>query len=310
MAQSKKLILIASVIVIIIVGFGFAAQPANAQLTWSPHATCLNATGQGKGQVEPPKLYFLPFCDQTPAWRVDINTGETDSTCEKGSKCIEYDEYCMPVRTCQPDDFVQLFASMAQKGIIALPVIALVFIIWAGFNFIMSGGNPEKIKQAQKMMVSVLLGVVITVVLAWFWTTFVVSIITGDAKIFGRPWWGDDAGVNNPVETIGPSAGCCVTPQGCLNGITERECDDYETLGTYCVTVPLVGTNICNTSWIQSTECSTYSDCNTLQNGCCVPLDDTSNDCVIPDPIRGCGDITTTHYLVEGTSCSGLSQCQ
>lgn len=290
----------------------FFVQPAQAQSMTEPDYACLQATNQDKEAVKPPRLYFLPFCDQTPRYFVNTSNGQLVSKCDKGSNCSKYDEYCMPVRNCQPDDFAQTFANLARVGIIALPVIALVFLIWAGFNLITSGGNAEKVQQGKKMMVSVLLGTLIIIVLAWFWTTFIVFIITGSTTLWKgtdneRLWWG--GGTSTTEETFSPNAGCCVTPQGCLEGTSQSQCDEYETTGKYCVRIPITGAQLCSTSWAQAISCSSYSQCITLQSGCCLPIDG-SNDCITPEPGRGCSDWADTHELIDSVACGDIDQCQ
>ncbi|HCM67756.1 MAG TPA: hypothetical protein DIS62_01990 [Candidatus Kerfeldbacteria bacterium] len=285
---------------------------ASAQLLYAAHEPCLTATQKDQSEVKPPRLYFLPFCDQSPAYRVDNMTGQLVDDCPAGATCTTYDEFCMPVRVCTVEDFVQGFVNLSKAGITALPVIAMVFLIWGRFNMITSGGNAEKLGQAKKMIVSVVIGVIIIIIMAWFWTTFVVFIITGSATLFpgtdyARPWWGGDPG-DSPDSSLDANAGCCVTPQGCFESVPQRQCDDYETQQIYCIDSGL-GPD-CSTSWVQAVSCSNYSQCRSLENGCCVPIDRNSTDCRTPDPIRGCSSMTDTHILVDSTACGSINQCQ
>ena len=237
----------------------------------------------------PPDLYFLPFCDQTPVFTVDG---------------APFDKYCRPVRSCQADDFVQLFANLSSKALIGLPILALLFFIWAGFNLIMSGGNPEKVNSAKKMMTGVLLGCIIILVLAWMWTTFVVVVLTGDLEnpgsVFDRPWWGTGS---TDQEQL-PVKGCCTTLLGCISNITEADCNDIEAKGTYAVQ------SLTITDFTEGTACSTQPLCENLEEGCCVPLAATSGDCHIPDPVRGCTEYAGTHYLAPDTSCVDIGFCE
>ncbi|MFA6908509.1 MAG: pilin [Patescibacteria group bacterium] len=252
---------------------------------------CVSAA-KGKAAT-PPTLYFLPFCDQTP-----IFTTSDGAT---------FDKYCRPVRSCQADDFVQLFANLSSKALIGLPILALLFFIWAGFNLIMSGGNPEKVNSAKKMMVGVLLGCIIILVLAWMWTTFVVVVLTGDTEkpgsIDGRPWWGTGS---TDQEAL-PTKGCCTTLLGCISNITEAECDEIEASGLYTVH------GFSNTDFTEGTACSTLPLCANLKEGCCVPNQTTSTDCQPPDPVRGCTVFTElnvpTHYLQPNAPCTSIAQC-
>lgn len=272
--RSPARILIFSLLLVIVTLMAVVPTTVSAQN--SPRdEECVRAAaeaGANEQDLTPPRLYFLPFCDQTPVYSFEGKN---------------FDKYCHEVKSCQADDFVQLFVNMSNAGLIALPVIALLFFIWAGFNLIQSGGNPEKVNQAKKMMLGVILGVVIIVILAWFWTTFVVFILTGDTEVFGNPWWG-----GTPAGDESGITGCCATSLGCVDSLFQDECNDKP-----------------GATWIQATSCNTLTQCQLLEAGCCVPkfIDDYGT-CGIPDPLRGCSD--TVRYELKQVSCESEPKCE
>ena len=62
-----------------------------------------------------------------------------------------------------------------------LGVIALIIVIWAGFNWMTAGGNDEKVGKAKKWMINGLIGLGI-IILAYSITTFVINQIQSVTK--------------------------------------------------------------------------------------------------------------------------------
>lgn len=67
-----------------------------------------------------------------------------------------------------------------------LGVIALIIVIWAGFNWMTAGGNDEKVGKAKKWMINGLIGLGI-VILAYSITTFVIGKIQSSASSTTTP---------------------------------------------------------------------------------------------------------------------------
>ncbi|MFA5051538.1 MAG: pilin [Patescibacteria group bacterium] len=200
---------------------------------------------------------------------------------------------------CNLNSFVQLFINLAQVALKLLPYLAMIMMIWAGFNLIMAGGNPEKIQQGKKMITSVVVGVIIIIFLAWAFGNFIVFVLTGSTNIFpdyGTPfskeWWG--GGVANPHQ---PNAGCCyVEDYGCKE-MTQTDCTAIS--GTYGgASVQFMGEN---------QFCSEYpAVCKNYTIGCCVPDDTTDKTCYWPDSKTGCINWPTTYH--SNTACNFLGQ--
>jgi len=226
----------------------------------------------------------------------------------------DYEEYeggfkvlpdCYKDGICDLDDFVQLFVNLSHVGLKVLPYVAMIFMIWAGFNLIMAGGNPEKIQEGKKMLTSIIIGILIVTILAWSWSLFIVVVLTGslEGKIFPgtpfeREWWG-----GGTVGDLPPEAGCCVVNgYGCIE-VTREECDDYpaqwQTAGLTPPETNFMG---------EQQYCSDYvAQCSKWNYGCCVPTDARDGVCYKP-AIDGClQKPATTH---SPNDCTNIEQCE
>ncbi len=194
---------------------------------------------------------------------------------------------CYKDGICDLDDFVQLFINLAHVGLKVLPYLAMIFMIWAGFNLIMAGGNPEKIQGGKKMLTSIILGVLIVTILAWVWSLFVVVVLTGslEGKIFTgygspleREWWGGGA-----VGDLPPEAGCCVVNgYGCIE-VTREDCANYPAIWLRAGVTP-PETNFMG----EQQYCYDYvATCSKWDYGCCVPTDVENTTCYTPGK-NGC----------------------
>ncbi|MBU0598611.1 pilin [Patescibacteria group bacterium] len=205
---------------------------------------------------------------------------------------------------CDLEAFIQLFVNLASLALKILPYVAMLMLIWAGFNMIMAGGNPTKIDEGKKMTTSVILGIIIMLVLAWAWSMFVVFALTGSTNVFpGTPWSREWWGGADPTST-NPNAGCCTVPNkpaydskkamGCVE-ITDEECSS-----AYADDFPGSG-------WRPG---SCYPEdrafCDSAKAGCCVPNQEKDDVCYKPNS-RGCLDILFTHH--DNNNCEANGQC-
>ncbi|MFH1207659.1 MAG: pilin [Patescibacteria group bacterium] len=210
---------------------------------------------------------------------------------------------------CDLNSFVNLFVNLAQVALKVLPFLAMLMMIWAGFNLITAGGSPEKIQQGKKMVTSVVIGVVIVIFLAWGFAAFVVSTLTcnpqdlaagktclgtvfpGYGTPFEKDWWG--GGEANPKP---PNSGCCVVEFSGCKEVTQTECTSWSTL--YDDEVQFMGENVfCSEA---KAVCENYT------KGCCVPNDPTEKTCYWPDAKTGCIPYPTTQH--DPTACKYLGQ--
>jgi hypothetical protein len=76
----------------------------------------------------------------------------------------------------------EVTGSIVKTVLSVLGLVALIIFIVAGFQWMTSGGNEEKIQAAQKLMEAAVIGLVI-VIIAWAATFFVVQSLTGITEV-------------------------------------------------------------------------------------------------------------------------------
>jgi hypothetical protein len=94
-------------------------------------------------------------------------------------KKVNYDDIELGTRSCHPElqsswDVLLILAAVVEGLLRIGVVIAVAYIIWGGVTYITSQGEPDKTKQALKMIISALIGITISIV-----STAVVSFIAG-----------------------------------------------------------------------------------------------------------------------------------
>lgn len=121
---------------------------------------------------------------------------------------------------------VSVFVGNIIKAMLALlGVIVLIFMVYGGYLWMMSGGNDQMVKKSKDILINAVIGLVI-VLAAYAITTFVVSRIYSAANSSGTATQGSDAnpcGWNASGAT--PDGTVCLTPSGdsgtCNNGLCQ-----------------------------------------------------------------------------------------
>ncbi len=206
-------------------------------------------------------------------------------------KCLRVLPPCFKCGACQLDDFIWLFVNMGMWGVRVLPVVAMLFFIWAGFGLLTSRGNPEKVQGARRFLGAVVWGVIVVLVLGYVFTAFVVQILTGSTNVFGRPWYGESTSKESTA-----TQGCCVTLLGCFDQVSQTECTTYDR------------DPFKPAYWQQGQLCGQITLCQNLDRGCCVPLNYRQQKCEVPEGSRGCVAYPNT-FLREGKACSNIPEC-
>lgn len=73
----------------------------------------------------------------------------------------------MPWNTCLDNNVATLrcipivFSNVIRAALVFVGVVALFFIIYAGFSFVTSGGDPKKVQGARSTMTFAIIGLVI-----------------------------------------------------------------------------------------------------------------------------------------------------
>jgi len=76
----------------------------------------------------------------------------------------------------------EIVGQVVKAVLSILGLVALVIFIIAGFQWMTSGGNKEKIQSAQKLMGAAVIGLVI-IVIAYAATHFIVSSLAGVTEV-------------------------------------------------------------------------------------------------------------------------------
>jgi hypothetical protein len=62
---------------------------------------------------------------------------------------------------CTICDFFKLFQNIFNKALVLVPVVAVGFICWAGYCFLIAGGKPDQITKAKGILKSTFIGIAI-----------------------------------------------------------------------------------------------------------------------------------------------------
>lgn len=75
------------------------------------------------------------------------------------------------------NDLPGMITLISNTVLLLVGIIAVLFLIIGGFQYISSGGNPEQVNKAKNTIFYAIIGIVITL-LAYVLTQFVVSQLT------------------------------------------------------------------------------------------------------------------------------------
>ncbi len=77
---------------------------------------------------------------------------------------------------------VGILDSVITIAFYILMLLAILFVLWAAFNYLTAGGNPEKVETAQRMIMYAVIAIVIGILarsVPWIISNFVESNVTG-----------------------------------------------------------------------------------------------------------------------------------
>jgi len=83
----------------------------------------------------------------------------------------------------EPDNPVDPIVNLIKMSFSFLAIIFLIFIIYAGFRWMLSGGNSETIEKAKKTIAAALIGLVI-IFLSYAITAFVFNVVLSSGSRF------------------------------------------------------------------------------------------------------------------------------
>lgn len=125
----------------------------------------------------------------------------------------------------------EIFGNIIQLFLGFLGFVALVLIIVAGFKWMTSGGNPEKITAAKKMLVAAIIGLVI-ILASYVITVFLMRTFIEATNPDGNS--GNGFGCGNPGSCVGCQIcgenGSLFPDEGCYNQCTQGGNSNINTL--------------------------------------------------------------------------------
>lgn len=120
-------------------------------------------------------IAFMPMLAVVPSTAVGQGPQIDDIECPEGFRCGE-------------TSIGALFKTVAEWALGIAFILAVVFLIYGGFRYILAGGNEESAKAGRTAIFNALIGVVI-IVLAFIVVQIVYNFVSGDSSgggIFGN----------------------------------------------------------------------------------------------------------------------------
>lgn len=84
-------------------------------------------------------------------------------------------ESCRDLGNCTVCDALKLVGGVAQWLLATIGALALLLVVWGGFTWLTSGGNPEKIKKGKDQILGAAFGMVVLLG-AWTFINIIFSI--------------------------------------------------------------------------------------------------------------------------------------
>ncbi|MFC1598260.1 hypothetical protein ACFL2M_01870 [Patescibacteria group bacterium] len=189
---------------------------------------------------------------------------------------------------CSGCDMIALFANWAEVILQMISGVAVFMIVFGGVWWIISGGNPEKVKKGQQIIIGAVIGVIL-VLTGWLIVNFSIQAmlgtqggsideaLTGEAQLFGSNW--DTFCENVSATSAGTaladcSAGEAVDGEACQNS---SQCNDYQSCvcsGSSCV--PSCEYNASLDSTINAGCVDSLADCTALATDAIASYEDIS----------------------------------
>ncbi|MFA6198216.1 MAG: pilin [Patescibacteria group bacterium] len=95
---------------------------------------------------------------------------------------------CACTGDCSVNDFIIMFINIAQLLMSLVGLLALLYFVAGGFDWITSGGSSEKVTSGRSKMINAVIGLVI-VIAAWAIMNTVYYVFTGSNTVFGAKWF-------------------------------------------------------------------------------------------------------------------------
>ncbi len=94
-----------------------------------------------------------------------------------------------PTPINSPNQALTLMCTLARWAFIFLMVLAVIFIIWAAFNYLRAGGDPDKVKEAGNQLIYAAIAVAVALFARGF-PLLIGGFLTGGSAGFDITQYG------------------------------------------------------------------------------------------------------------------------
>lgn len=157
---------------------------------------------------------------------------DTQTTTTVGANGVSHTVFTNP---CTVDKFVEQFIKLSQYALTLVVVLALLMMVYGGFQFITAAGRPSKVEEGKKVIEGTIVGLMVTFT-AFVIVNFVIASLTDSpaarrninpfgavAQVFlGRTI--DSKNINRPFNSTGQTSdsGKCYS----LSSGWDKDCSD------------------------------------------------------------------------------------
>jgi hypothetical protein len=112
----------------------------------------------------------------------DVNLANAESTTGLVS------EGCMEEGDCKLNDIMLVFVGYSEKILGLIGSLALLFFIYGGFMFLISGGSSERVTKAKQIILGAVIGLAV-VFTRYMIITFVAQALGIETSILQSDWF-------------------------------------------------------------------------------------------------------------------------
>jgi|GEM_PF-1831845 hypothetical protein len=130
--------------------------------------------GLGFFNVQGAQAVTNPGIEGSLSPQADLGIGEncfsSDECGGTGAVCHKTDKYCYIPLGEGPQGIGEILKIMGNIGNLLFAIfmgVALLFLVWGGMQFVISGGDPTKVSEAKKRMIWAVIGVSIALLAAF-----------------------------------------------------------------------------------------------------------------------------------------------
>jgi len=123
---------------------------------------------------------------------------------------------------CDLNDFVRIGINAVQLIFGLAGSLALIFFIYGGIIWVISGGNPDRVKKGLDAIKNAVIGLVI-IFASYMIINFTVTSLGYDASKF-NPWNTTPSGSSSSSSSQDNTAGCCFV--FFINGTGQPRCEE------------------------------------------------------------------------------------